>query len=41
MSVSVSTASEDGIHNSWFLEGNGGMDPYGSPLRSRIVVPNT
>ena len=24
----------------WFLAGNGGMDPYGSPLRSPIVVPN-
>ena len=23
----------------WFLVGNGGMDPYDSPLRSPIVVP--
>ena len=25
----------------WFLVGNGGMDPYDSPLRSLIVVPIT
>ena len=25
----------------WFLVGNGGMDPYDSPLRSPIVVPKT
>ena len=25
----------------WFLVGNGGMDPYDSPLRSPIVVPIT
>ena len=27
--------------NPWFLVGNGGMDPYDSPLRSPIVVPKT
>ena len=25
----------------WFLVGNGGMDPYDSPLKSLIVVPIT
>ena len=25
----------------WFLVGNGGLDPYDSPLRSPIVVPIT
>ena len=31
------------IHPStlWFLVGNGGMDPYHSPLRSPIVVPKS
>ena len=24
----------------WFLVGNGGMDPYDSPLRSPLVGPN-